>query len=134
MRFVKFPVIFVLLLLSVSIGHAGELDFDTGAVYRPEDPTVENTYKMPDVDAGFVYDSTTTRIRGVLALEVMDSISVPFTEYPMKTNIGAGEDLAFISATIRFTSIIEFSAGVFAGYDSNRERGVAGPIILLTKF
>lgn len=109
-----------------------QLQFN-GARYEPEDSTVKNTYDLPDLDSGFAYDFETNRLRPVLGFEVYDGLRAGLG-YPVKLNTGVAEDLAFTSATVRFTSIIEFSAGVFAGYDVDRREHVAGPIILITKF
>lgn len=102
------------------------------------DPKVENTYKIPDISAGFNWDAETGRVRGIMAMEVRDNIYIdelPYLDtYPLKIDAGVGEDLILTTVNIRVTSIIELSSGISYGYDFNRETATVGFNFLMTKF
>lgn len=132
-RFFIFIVIFVSLPTIICAGDTTANRYD-GAKYDPRDSTVETTYEMPEIDSGFTYDVNTDRMRGVLSVEFLDNANLPLTDYPMKSNFGTGEDLIFVSSTVRLTSIFEVSVGPFVGYDFNKNQHVVGVIGLVTEF
>lgn len=122
-----------MLLTSSAFASDTDLRFD-GAEYQPDSPTIETTYDIPDISSGLLYDLQTNRLRAGMSLEIFDDTIIPYSSYPLKSTVGAAEDLTFLTFTVRFTSIIEVSAGPFVGYDFQEKSGVVGISAFITKF
>lgn len=77
----------------------------------PDNKTIARTYKIPDLSAGFMYD--TKRLRPCLAVELFDKRTCAM-------DIVGAEDFIGLSISKRWTSIFEIKTGIGAGWDFER--------------
>lgn len=104
-------------------------EFDNEGVWHPCDPSIEQTYKMPDISAGFLFDIDRLEVKPCLSVELLDKARI-------KTDLGVASGLVFVYLGFRWSSIIEISTGVWTGYYLSREEQTFsyGVGVTLTKF
>lgn len=120
-------------LLTVTSATASDTEplpgsFGDSGVYTPEDSSVERTYKIPDIDAGFMYDNASYRVRPNFGLE-LDERTI--FGWEIKTDALVGEDVIGVAPMWKVTSIIETSVGPGLIYDTReQEYGVAVTVMM----
>lgn len=120
-----------LILFSGALAGADETcgKFDEDGAWHPCDPSIEQTYQMPDISAGFLFDIDRLEVKPCLSVELLDRARI-------KTDLGVAFGLVFIYLGYRWSSIIEISTGAWAGYYLSREEQSFsyGVGVTLTKF
>jgi len=93
--------------------------FDPDGSWHPEDPTVENTYQMPDISAGFLFDLKEYGIYPSLSVELLDMRRI-------KIDSGVAVQRIYLYGGYRWTSIFELSTGLWAGIYIIEDKGGVG--------
>lgn len=111
-----------------------------GDKWVPDDPTIELTYKIPDISAGFIFDANTLDLSPSLQIELLE-FDLPgswfndtFLKYirTWKLDFGVAYQRAFGYLGPRLTSIFEISVGGFVGWnweDEELSYGIGAAII-----
>lgn len=112
--------------------------FDAEGNWVPDDPTIEWTYKIPDISAGFLFDVSNfdeLEITPVLQIELFE-FDIPYVPYlrTWKLDCGIGYMRAYGYLGPRITSIFEISIGVTGGWNFENESWFIGPTTTLIKF
>lgn len=101
-------------------GHFNEDD-----EWIPDDPTIELTYKIPDISAGFLFDAKTYDVTPSIQVELLE-FDIPGAVFndtflrwirTWKLDFGVAYQRTFIYLGPRITSIFEISIGGFFGWN-----------------
>ena len=124
-------VVMFVLVMMFSWCHGQDLDgsYDSNGVWMPKDKTISQTYKLPDLSTGFLVSRKT--IYSVLGIELYDrkAKAIDFL---------VGSNILALSISKRWSSVLEFKTGLWAGFsfesDFNRKGWIFGVSVLLSKF
>jgi len=123
----------------------GHFDPDTGE-WIPDDKTIEATYKIPDISAGFLVDFAPLADSGD-DLSITPSLQVEVVEFDLpidsgllayirtwKFDIGVGYQRTYGYLGVKLTSIFEISVGPWVGWDWDESRIAFGVGVGIIKF
>lgn len=107
--------------------------FDEDGNWIPDDPTIEWTYTIPDISAGFIFDAHSLDATPSLQIELLE-FDIPGLRWfrTWKLDAGVGYQRAYGYLGPRLTSIFEISVGGFFGWnweDNDFSYGVGFTII-----
>lgn len=107
--------------------------FDEDGNWIPDDPTIEWTYTIPDISAGFIFDAHSLHATPSLQIELLE-FDIPGLKYfrTWKLDAGVGYQRAYGYLGPRLTSIFEISVGGWVGWnweDNDIAYGVGFTII-----
>ena len=115
--------------------------FDDKGIWHPDDPTIEATYKIPDLSSGLLFDTKSFQVTPTIQVEILEydapwKKSKQFWRYlsVFKLDVGAGYQRAFGYLGIRITSIFEVSVGVAVGWNFEEKDYFVGPALTIIKF
>ena len=105
--------------------------FNDSGEFTPEDSSVERTYSIPDIDAGFMYDNTSYRLRPNFGIELDER---KIFGWEIKTDAILAENGIGVSPQWKVTSIIETSVGLGVVYDTTEKSYGLMVTVMMTKF
>lgn len=92
--------------------------FDEEGIWIPDDPTIEWTYKVPDISAGFIFDAHSLDVTPSIQVEVLEfDTPLPWPLRTCKVDLGVAYQRAYGYFGPRITSIFEISVGGFVGWN-----------------
>ena len=116
--------------------------FNEKGEWVPDDPTIELTYKIPDISAGFLFDANSLDVTPSLQIEIVefDLPGGPFRDTFLrwvrtwKFDFGVAYQRAYFYLGPRLTSIFEISVGAFCGWNWEDEELSYGVGFTVIKF
>lgn len=92
--------------------------FDEQGRWIPDDQTIEWTYRIPDISAGFIFDANSLEVTPSIQIEIVE-FDVPFLPIlrTWKLDAGVGYQRTYGYIGPRITSIFEISVGGFVGWN-----------------
>lgn len=92
--------------------------FDEDGNWIPDDPTIEWTYQIPDISAGFIFDVHSLTPTPSLQIEIVE-FDIPGLPYlrTWKFDAGVAYQRAYGYLGPRITSIFEISVGGWLGWN-----------------
>ena len=92
--------------------------FDDEGNWIPDNPSIEFTYQIPDISAGFIFDIATQDITPSIQIELLEfDTPLPWPISTYKIDAGVAYQRAYIYFGPRITSIFEISVGGFCGWN-----------------
>jgi len=121
-------------------------EFDAEGNWIPDDPTIEATYRIPDISAGFMFDARTLETTPTIQIELFE-FGLPWKDntswkstFPFKylstwkVDAGVGYQRLFGYVGVRLTSIFEISVGAVGGWNWDTNDYFYGPAFTVIKF
>jgi len=109
--------------------------FNENGEWIPDDPTIEWTYKILDISAGFLFDANSLDVTPSLQIEIVefDISPLPYLR-TWKFDFGVAYQRAYFYLGPRLTSIFEISVGAFCGWNWEDEELSYGVGFTVIKF
>lgn len=109
--------------------------FDDEGNWIPDNSSIEWTYKIPDISAGFLFDANSIDFTPSIQVEIVE-FDIPFLSLldTWKFDLGVAYQRAYFYAGPLITSIFEISAGLFCGWNWEDEEISYGLGFTIIKF
>jgi len=109
--------------------------FDEEGNWIPDEPTIEWTYKIPDLSAGSIFDIATLDVTPSIQIELLE-FDIPFLPYlrTWKFDAGVGYQRVYLYGGPLITSIFEISVGGFVGWNFEDRKVSYGVGFTIIKF
>lgn len=109
--------------------------FNKDGRWVPDDKTIEWTYKIPDISAGFIFDAHTVELTPSIQIEILEFHIPQLPRFnTWKFDFGVAHQRAYFYLGPRITSIFETSIGVFGGWNFKEKNVTFGVGFSIIRF